>query len=1185
MNFFENCSSFLWKRGYVSIKRKSEEHLLRPPWRFSTLLFAVFILFSLKSAGVQVTLNLKSVPLETAFLEIKRQSGYGFWYQKRDLMDLKVSVSVKNVGLKEAMDICLKGLPMSYEIFDRTVVVKRKVVAVPDVVPMNKVSRDKVKGKVVDAQTKDPLAGVLVKVKSPSLSLVTDDQGGFELALSNGEYELVIQYLGYSALERKLTIPTNVQELVFELVSVENTLNAVQVVNTGYQRLQRERVTGSFTLIDSALINRSMGSNIIDRLDGIASGLVFNRNRTQNSQSEFNIRGRSTIFGEDRPLIVLDNFPFEGDINNINPNDIKSIAILKDAAAASIWGTRAGNGVIVITTHSGSFNTKSTVSFNANTTVTGRPDLFQAPWFENREWLEIEQFLFNKGAYNTTLNNRFGYVSEGVSIMDRRKRNLITSADSLQLMGVLKGNDIRGQMLDHLYRNNLSQQYAVNINGGGANHRYVVSGGYDGNLGSRTTDYTDRITLTVNNVFRALKNRLEVNTKINFSTISTGSNPSGYTSPNAPYERIADNAGAFLPVQKELRFSYLDTVGKGRLLDWRYYPLSENTTTNIRKQQNYLVNMGINYTFAKWLKLNLLYQHQRQNGETLGIYAKDSHYVRDMINRYSVINYSAGTVASPVPSGEIRLDNQSGYVADYGRAQVNFDQKIGDLHTLAVMGGFEVRNSRTETQSNRLYGFNPETFTNGNAGIDFTRNFPIIYSGGTGRLEMGDANSYQTDRYISYFGNLSYDFSGKYILTMSARKDESNLFGVKSNQKGVPLWSAGALWNITRESFYKLDWLPVLSLKGSYGYSGNVSKDLSAYLTASPQITNNYGVLYSAVINPPNPSLKWERIKIINLGLTFSTKGNRISGSIEPYLKYGKDLFGESALAPQAGIATYFGNTASTKTRGIDISLRSVNLNAALQWTTNFNFSMVKDEVTKYDRAQGLNSNFITQTYNNPMVGNPYFSIYGYRWAGLDNLGDPQLYLSGQSSKSYSTVANGLDRTNIRYMGSTVPTTYGNMINTFNYGSFELSFNITYRLGYYFRRNSLNNGLIYAPGGFASNIDYNRRWQQAGDELFTDVPALVYPNVTQRTNAYTYSDILIEKADNIRLQDVRLVWQADRIAFMKAKGIRLKFYGNISNIGYIWLANKRNLDPDMPISTIGSLPAQINFSFGIKADF
>lgn len=1044
-------------------------------------------------------------------------------------------------------------------------------------------AQEKLKGRVVDAQTQEPLAGALIKIKTPAKTVISNSEGYFELNLPKGTYELQVQYLAYGTKELLLQLPQN-EPLLLQLNANENNLQEVQVVSTGYQTLPKERATGSFVLIDSALLNRSVGTNILDRLDGIASGLVFNRNRTQDSQSEFNIRGRSTIFGEDRPLIVLDNFPFEGELNSINPNDIKSIVLLKDAAAASIWGTRAGNGVVVITTYSGSYASKTAISVNTNVTISGKPDLYQAPWFANEDWLEIEQFLFNKGAFNTTLNNRFGYISEGVAIMDRRKRNLISSTDSLEMINRLKGNDIRSQMLDHLYRTNLSQQYALNLSGGGEKHKYLVSAAYDGDLGSRMTDFSDRITLSMGNTFKALKDKMEINTRVNFSTVTISSNPNTYASPNAPYEQIVDANRQALPVQRDLRFSYIDTVGRGSLLDWRFFPLHENRATSKSVQNNYLINAGINYSVAAALKFSLLYQHQRQQRESTGIHEASSYYVRDLINRYSVINYAAGMASSPIPTGEVRLMNSNQFRSNYGRAQFNFNEKFFANHELTAIGGVELRSSITETAAHRLYGFNPETYVSGNASIDFTRNYPILYSGGTGRIELGNVNRFQTDRYLSYYANLSYTMANRYVLTFSARKDESNLFGVKSNQKGVPLWSAGALWDIAKENFYELTWLPQLTLKASYGYSGNVSKSLSAYLTASPQYANSYGVVFNSIINPPNPSLRWERVRTINIGLTFATKGNRIKGSIEPYLKHGLDLFGESPLAPQTGVATYSGNSANTTTKGIDIALNTLNLISAFKWSTDLNFSANKDRVTAYLLANGLNSNVITQTYNNPLQGYPYFAIYGYRWAGLDAQGDPQLFLNNQPTKTYASVANSNDRSNIRYIGSTVPTVYGNIINSFSYRAFELSFNITYRLGYYFRRNSLNNALLYSSGGFTQNIDYEARWQKAGDELHTQVPALLYPNVTQRNNAYTYADILVEKADNVKLQDIRMLWDASNLPMLKNRGLRLKLYCNIANLGYLWLANNFGLDPDVPRPNLTNTTAPRTFSFGLKAD-
>ena len=251
---------------------------------------------------------------------------------------------------------------------------------------------------------------------------------------------------------------------------------------------------------------------------------------------------------------------------------------------------------------------------------------------------------------------------------------------------------------------------------------------------------------------------------------------------------------------------------------------------------------------------------------------------------------------------------------------------------------------------------------------------------------------------------------------------------------------------------------------------------------------------------------------------------------------------------------------------------------------STINCSINRDKVTKYTVSNGQNSAVISQTYNNPLEGYPYFSIYAYKWAGLDNTGTPQLLFNEAPTKTYTSVSGSKDRSNITQIGSSVPTTYGNLLNSFSYKSLSLSFNITYRLGYYFRRTSLNNGTIYSGNGFTNSIDYNQRWQKPGDELTTNVPALVYPNVNQRTDAYTFSNLLVEKADNIKLQDVRVSWNLSGIKAIGDKLKTLQLYATAYNLGYLWKANDHDIDPDAPGNNLNNTTARRTITFGVKAD-
>ncbi|SDE94457.1 TonB-linked outer membrane protein, SusC/RagA family [Mucilaginibacter pineti] len=1137
------------------------------------LLLMTIMTVSATSLAQKISLSEKNASLEQVLNKIRQQSGYDFVYSEDLFLNSSpITVNIKDATLDEALKVSLKNQALDFKIENGAVVFKVKEASFFDKIKTALAIPITVSGKVTDT-TGIPLVGATIINKTDGKAILTNDKGEFILTAQNGD-QITTSFIGYQPYV--FTVTNN---LPFQNIVLHASLNKLTevIISTGYQQLSREKTTGSFVVIDSALLNRKVGTNVLDRLDGITSGLLFNKNRVA-SQSEFNIRGRSTINGEDKPLIVVDNFPYEGNLDNINPNDIKSINILKDAAAAAIWGTRAGNGVVVITTFKGNYNAKQVINFNANVTIGKKPDLYQAPWFSSSDWIGVEKFLYDQGAYTDAINSGYLPVSAAVDIMDQGAKKMISSADSLKQINALKNYDVRKDMLKYLYRLSVNQQYAFNVNGGGDRNKYFVSVGYDRNLASKMTDSYNRFNLTANNSYRFLKDKLELTTGLLFTSSSY---KSGNTySPQSPYDRLADENGNALAVQNNLRSGYVDTVGKGNLLDWHYRPLDENYANSKSNLTSYIINAGLNYNILPGFSASLLYQYQKQStvGEVLN--NADSYTARDLVNSLSSIDYSTGAVSRVVPVGGIFNSRIEQLTSNYGRFQLNYNKSIGADHSLSAIGGVEVRDNFAESISQNLYGYDESTRVNSNSAINFNNDYALLYGGST-RISAGQESSYLTDRYVSYFANATYAYKSRYTLSLSARKDESNLFGVKSNQKGVPLWSAGFGWDISKEAFYDFSWLPYLKLRGSYGYTGNVSKTISAYLTANVIGTNIYGPTYSGIINPPNPSLKWEKNKIINLGLDFSSKSGVISGSIEPYIKDGVDLFGTSPLAGQTGVLSFQGNFAQTSTKGLDVTINTINLNGRFKWYSTFLFSTIRDKVAKYTASENTNGAIVTFPFDNPIVGNSYFSLYAYKWAGLDGNGNPQVYFDGSPSSDFSSISNSLNRSNIVRVGSAVPTTFGSLRNTFSYGSLALSFNITYRLNYYFRRTSLES-TVYGPLGFQNNIDFANRWMKSGDELKTSVPSLLYPDDGSR-QIYTSSDILIEKADNIRLQDIRLEWNLKKLTPLTKYFSALQLYAYLNNVGYIWKANKLGLDPDNPNPTITNTSIPLTISFGIKA--
>jgi hypothetical protein len=424
-----------------------------------------------------------------------------------------------------------------------------------------------------------------------------------------------------------------------------------------------------------------------------------------------------------------------------------------------------------------------------------------------------------------------------------------------------------------------------------------------------------------------------------------------------------------------------------------------------------------------------------------------------------------------------------------------------------------------------------------------------------------------TDRFLSYFGNAAYTYDGRFTATISGRLDRSNLFGVASNQKGVPLGSVGLRWDIQKEKFFHSKLLPRLALRMSFGYNGNVDKSLSAYTTAL-SIANSLitALPYARIINPPNPSLKWERTKILNWGLDFETKSNRMSGSFDFYLKNGLDLIGDAPLPPSVGTDVFRGNTSNTKGHGFDLDLHSRNLKGKLKWSTDYLLSYATDKVSSYSEESPINNYLLygsgtgNQNFIYPMVGKPLFAIYSYKWGGLDpQTGAPRGFdAEGNLTEDYAAIINGTTGDNLVYHGSARPLYYGALRNTFNYKQWSLSANIVYRLKYSIRKPSVNYSKLLS--GEITHGDYEQRWQKAGDEAFTSVPSLPATANLQRDQFYLFSSALVERGDHIRFQDIHLNYQLKTKPNSTIKAASVFLY--LSNLGILWKAGESVYDPD-----------------------
>ncbi len=1039
-----------------------------------------------------------------------------------------------------------------------------------------------IRGTVVNTEN-EPIINATVSLKGTTQITQTDADGAFYFATSRLTDTIVVSAVGYYQRE----VPNNERGLhSIRLQKKPNELAEV-IVSSGYQKIPKERATGSFENINNQLLNRRVSTNLLERLEGVSS--VFFDNR-QGAAEPLTIRGRSTFLGNAAPLIIVDNVPYEADIENINPNDVESITVLKDAAAASIWGARAANGVLVVTTKKGRFNQKPVLQFNTNTTVSQKPDLFYAPLLSADAYIGIEEFLFNNNHYNAALSNTVSYpmLSPVVEILAAQRAGTISPQQAQQKLNQLKQNDVRRHLGTHFYQPALSTQQALSYSGGAANISYLLSVGYDHN----------KTTLRRNNYNRfSLRSALTFNPvhwfqlSIGLQTVQsnrTSNNPAQNFIPVQtqglyPYTQLVNEEGLALNIPKDYRSTFTDTAGQGTLLDWKYRPLEELQQADNRfKTTEHRYNLQTLVRWFRFLNTELTYQFQKQESLREELNNQNTYFTRNLVNLY----YNRTANRFNIPVGSIFDQGFSSTHAHTARLQNNLAYSWKSANNITAIAGAEVRQTKATSSSYRVFGYDPgqRTFTN----VNFADNFQL-YNNILNQRPIPNNSSFGTDifRFVSVYANAAYTRNNRYIVSLSARKDASNIFGVTTNRKGVPLWSSGIAWIINKESFYKSTAIPQLKIRFTYGINGNVDNTMAAVTTIRYTTRALFTSLpYATVQNIPNPSLRWEQTKTINIGIDFATKENRIKGSIDLFSKHGYDLIGFAPVDPTTGVQSggtfsYKGNVASMKGKGIELNLTSINTKGILQWSTMFIANYVESRVKEFNLPAGNAGNYINMGLGiSPVAGSHLYSIYAHRFAGLNPAnGNPQGYINNSISSDYNALVN-VSVNELAFKGSALPLVFGSVMNSLQWKQFTCSVNIVYKAGYWFMRSTVNYTDLL--NGRNAHPDYEKRWQKPGDELSTNIPSFIYPNPNSNRDAFfRSSEVNTERGDHIRLQDISLSY--DVPVSQKTNWLRaLNCYAYFNNLGIIWRANKVNIDPDY---FSGGYPLPRSLAFGIKASF
>lgn len=987
---------------------------------------------------------------------------------------------------------------------------------------------------------------------------------------------LIFSMIGYETYPT--AIKPNTGKMLVKMKSTIAALHEVNVYNTGYRTARVRDQVGAVDVIGTPKLERSLSKDMLSRIENLSPGMLFNYGQAGETD-RFLVRGRSTISADARPLIVLDNFPYEGDIENINPNDIESVSILKDASAASIWGARAANGVIVMTSKKGRAGTTK-IELRSSLSVRERPDLNNISRISSSDLVDLTKELYAQGVFaaseSGTLAGITSPIPQAVEILIAGEPDMNANLEAL------KNNDVRKDISKYLYAPQVLQQYNLSLRGGQEKISYFLTAGYDQEAGSLRGTHENRINLR-SNIGYALSDRI----KLDFTTLYTrNTRKNGHNTGldigafhqdiwnYSSYDRLVDQSGNPTTLYPVLRKGYIDTVGNGRLLDWNYSPVAEiEREEHINDGHNLLYATGLNYRIMDFLHIDLKYQYENQRNKNSSLYKEDSYYARHHVNMFSQLPNEQDVIRI-LPVGAIYNNAEMNTSAHQFRSQLNLDKQIGEHH-ITGLAGYEIRHKRMRNYTYApYYGYNT-TYNTVVNNLNYETYYPILFNNSTSLIQNSSGVYSGTDNFLSYYGNLHYNYNSRYFLETNIRRDEANLFGVATNQKGTPLWSIGAAWDLSREQFYKSEFIPYLKTRISYGANGNISRATSAYTTMSVRSGNSHRLLIGTIQNPPNENLRWEQVKMLNIGVEFGLKNQILSGRIDLYNKNSTDLLALIPTDATYGFSSVYANSAEMNTKGIEVQLNGQAKLGPIRWNGNLNYSYNKNKVTKYLMPIASAGNpYVVATAITPLIDHPLYAVFSYPWAGLHpETGRAQGLIDGQITEDYASIYN-MPLQDMHFHGPLQSPHYGNFLHTFSYGKFAVSFNISYRFGGYFRAPSLyHSGVRGATGGVHG--DYARRWQQPGDELNTYVPVVDYTVNTERDFFYRNAQVHVYKSDVVRLEDINSTYS------LRLGKKTLTLIANATQLGMLWTAAPDGIDPYF-VNTVLSRP---HFSFGANLTF
>lgn len=1064
-------------------------------------------------------------------------------------------------------------------------------------------------GRVTSATEPNGLPGVNVVVKGTSQGAVTDVDGKFTIEAESGA-TIVFSSVGFRTQEIVFTSQTNLS-----IVLEEDAKLLEEVVVTGFKEVDRKLFTGSAVNLKMSEIKSAGMSDAGRMLEGRVAGVtVDNVSGTFGTSPKIRIRGNTSINGDTQPLMVVDGVILEdlnavsaddiitgnantltaSSIAGINPDDIESYQVLKDASATALYGTRAKNGVIVITTKRGKSG-QTKVSYSGNFSFNLRPSYNQFDILNSVDEMSVYREMYEKGLIDITTSVRaqnYGAMGKMFALISEHQIPW-GPGGNLNEDFLNQYENANTDWFDVLFRDySLQQQHAISLTSGNEKHNSYYSLSYLHDNGQTIADNVKRYAGTAKNSFYFSK-RFSLDLKLtanyrdqrapgtqnrDFDPI-TGRfrrdfdiNPLSYALNTSRSIRPYDSDGnleyfrrnyAPFNILRELQLNFINI---------KVADISTQADINYSVLENLTFRSTMQGRYATTKREHVIHEHSNQ---AEAYRADDTQYIQDSNPLLFRDPDDPGSQPKVVlPEGGFNNLNEDELNNFYIRNSLDWTHEINIVHKINVLAGQEIK--FTNRQSRRVDGIGV-VYENG--GIVNTDPLMIEFLNRQGIRTY--ALSIDRERFAGLFVNGAYAFNEKYIFNGTLRYDGSNRLGKSKSSRYLPTWNVSGAWNADKESFIDFDWLSYLKVRATYGLSANLGPNTSALLNLRSGVTLRPTDVesYLYIQDLENSDLTWEKLKEFNAGIDFGLLDNAITGTADYYKRDSYDLIGVLQTSGIGGNAYKYGNYADMKTEGFELSLSTVNLKRKdFSWTTSFNIGYTRDQITRLEFNPRVGDAIVQG--GAAILGGPRRGLFSTRFVGLDGRGIPT-FDDGTGEVVYNFDLQ--DRENLReilaYEGPAEPRGAGGLSNIFSYKNFSLNIFLSFKFDYKIRLDDAFSPRYTDFNSLSKN--FANRWVVPGDEQYTDIPVILDQRIIQTGNPdyqsaydlYNKSTARVADGTYVRLKTMRLSYSFPNSWISKIGASNAQFAIEAQNLALLYSDNKLNgQDPEFFSSGGVALP-------------